>query len=105
MINLSTERNQSISSQNRVFDVVFYASENLFSENLFGNKELAIKKFKKVKLPLDTARTYESYCFEFCGLLNLQLRDLKFFINNKELSMQRNVRKAIEIDVYNRFFI
>ena len=105
LINLSTERNPSLASSSPTSQahLIFYAGESLYRENLFGNKEVAIKKFCKVKFVFEAERTYESFCHEFCGLLNLQIRDLKFFIGNSELTLQRSARKPCEIDVYHSF--
>jgi hypothetical protein len=58
-------------------EVVFYAGEDLYRDSVVGTRELAIKKYCKLKLEFDPDRTYESYCFEFCGLLNLRFPDIK----------------------------
>jgi hypothetical protein len=83
--------------------VVFYAGENLLRETLVGHKEIAMKKYCKCKFSFDSTRTYQSYVYEFCGLLNIQYKDVKFFMGNRELSMQRSVRKPCEIDVFHDF--
>jgi hypothetical protein len=67
--------------------VVFYAGEHLYRENMFGHKELAMKKYCKCKFAFDAARNYQSYCYEFCGLLNIQMKDIKFFMGNRELAL------------------
>lgn len=67
---------------------------------MFGHKELAMKKYCKCKFAFDAARNYQSYCFELCGLLNLLSKDVKFFINNREVSLQRQIRKPCEIEVF-----
>ena len=81
-------------------EVVFYACEDLFRDSLVGTRELAIKKYCKCKLEWDDSRTYESYCYEFCGLLNVRFSELKFLLKRKEIAMQRTVRKPSEILVY-----
>lgn len=65
-----------------------------------GTRELAIKKLCKCKLEFDDTRTFESYCFEFCGLLNLSYSDIKFIIGRKEVTMARTVKKPCEIVVF-----
>lgn len=65
-----------------------------------GTKELAIKKNCKCKFDLDNERTFESFIFEFCGLLNLRFADIKFMLGRKEIAMARNVKKSCEIHVY-----
>jgi len=81
-------------------EVVFYACEDLFRDNLVGTRELAIKKYCKCKLEWDDSRSYESYCHEFCGLLNLRFSDMKFLLKRKELPMHKSVRKPCEILVF-----
>lgn len=81
-------------------EVVFYAGEDIFRDSVVGTRELAIKKYCKCKFDLDTSRTYESYCFEFCGLLNIRHADIRFLFGRKELQQNRIVRKATEILVY-----
>lgn len=56
---------------------------------MVGSKELAIKKYCKCKFAYDGSRTYESYVFEFCGLLNVKMKDLKFSVGRKEVVMSR----------------
>lgn len=55
----------------RPSEVTFFAGEDIYRDSIVGTRELGIKKLCKVKLELDESRTFESYCFEFCGLLNL----------------------------------
>ena len=74
--------------------------EDLFRDNIVGTRELAIKKYCKCKLEFDDSRSFSSYCYEFCGLLNIRFNDLKFMQGRKEVPMSRNVRKACEIIVY-----
>ena len=83
-------------------ELVFYAGEDLYRDSVVGTRELAIKKYCKCKLEFDGARTYESYCFEFCGLLNLRFQDIKFTLHGstKEVTFQRTVKKPCEILVY-----
>ena len=82
-------------------DVVFYAQEDIYRDSVVGTRELAIKKYCKLKLDLDDARTYESYCFEFCGLLNLRFNEFRFVLasNTKEVPMVRTVKQGCEIFV------
>lgn len=85
-------------------EVVFFAGEDIFRDSIVGTRELAIKKYCKCKFDLDDSRTFESFCFEFCGLLNVRLCDIKFMIGRKEVVMGRNVKKSCEILVsYNKF--
>jgi hypothetical protein len=65
-----------------------------------GTRELAIKKYCKCKFDLDETRSFESYCFEFCGLLNVRYHEIKFMIGRKDINMTRTVKKACEILVY-----
>lgn len=83
-------------------EVTFYAGEDLYRDSVVGTRELAIKKYCKCKLEFDETRTFESYCFEFCGVLNLKIQDLKFMLNgsHKEIAMMRTVKKPSEILVY-----
>lgn len=82
-------------------EVVFFAGEDIYRDSVVGTRELAIKKYCKVKLDLDESRSYESYCFEFCGLLNLKFTDIKFMLSStKDVHMPRKVKKACEILVY-----
>ena len=80
--------------------MVFFAGEDLYRDNIVGTRELAIKKYCKCKLQYDDSRTYESYCWEFCGLLNIRFSDIKFLQGRKEVAMQRNLKKPCEIYVY-----
>jgi hypothetical protein len=80
--------------------VIFYAGEDIYRDSQVGTRELAIKKFCKCKLELDESRTFESYCYEFCGLLNLRFLDVKFMIEHNEITMSRTVKKPCEILVY-----
>ena len=59
-----------------------------------------MRKQCKCKFDLDDTRTFESYCFEFCGLLNVHYSEIKFLINNKDIVMARTVKKACEILVF-----
>lgn len=52
--------------------------EDLYRDNIVGTRELAIKKYCKCKLEFDESRTYLSYCYEFCGLLNIRFGEMKF---------------------------
>lgn len=79
---------------------MFFAGEDIHRDSVVGTRELAIKKFCKCKFDHDDSRTFESYCFEFCGLLNLRYCDIKFMIGRKDLVMCRNVKKACEIKVF-----
>ena len=81
-------------------EVVFFAGEDIYRDSVVGTRELAIKKHCKCKLDLDESRTYESYCFEFCGLLNLKCSDIKFMLGRKDVVMVRTVKKACEILVF-----
>lgn len=81
-------------------EVVFFAGEDIYRDSVVGTRELAIKKYCKCKLDLDDTRTFESYSFEFCGLLNLRMQDITFMIGRKEIAMVRTVKKACEIMVY-----
>ncbi len=87
-------------------EVIFYASENLFREGFTvgggaggHHRELAMKKCCKCKFAFDSQRTYQSYCFEFCGLLNLRMNDCRFYLGTRELSMSRSVKKPCIIEV------
>jgi len=64
---------------------------------MIGSKELAIKKYCKCKFAFDSGRTYESYVFEFCGLLNVKMKDLRFQVGRREVVMSRQIRKPCEI--------
>lgn len=81
-------------------DVIFFAGEDLYRDNIVGTRELAIKKYCKCKLEFDDSRTYESYCHEFCGLLNLRFADIRFMSGRKEVPMLRTVKKPLEIIVF-----
>lgn len=74
-------------------EVIFFAGEDLYRDNIVGSRELAIKKHCKCKLEFDDSRTFESYCHEFCGLLNLRFQDVQFMSGRKEVPMQRTVKK------------
>jgi hypothetical protein len=87
-------------------EVIFYASENLFREGFTvgggagsHHRELAMKKCCKCKFAFDNQRTFQSYCFEFCGLLNLIMNDCRFFLGNREIPMGRSVKKPCVIEV------
>jgi hypothetical protein len=81
-------------------EVVFFAGEDIYRDSVVGTRELAIKKYCKCKFDLDESRTFESYCFEFCGLLNVRYCDIKFMLGRKDITMARTVKKACEILVY-----
>lgn len=81
-------------------EIIFFACEDLYRDNIIGTRELAIKKYCKCKLEFDDSRTFESYCHEFCGLLNLRFNDIRFMHGRKEVPMQRTVKKPQEIIVY-----
>jgi len=81
-------------------ELIFYAGEDLYRDSIVGTRELAIKKYCKCKLEYDETRTYESYCHEFCGLLNIKFSDVKFLHGRKEVPMLRTVKKPIEILVH-----
>lgn len=81
-------------------EVVFFAGEDIFRDSMVGTRELAIRKHCKCKFDLDDCRTFESYCFEFCGLLNVHYSEIKFMIGTKDIVMARNVKKACEILVF-----
>lgn len=87
-------------SDNKNTEVIFFAGEDLYRDNIVGTRELAIKKYCKCKLQFDDSRTYESYCWEFCGLLNIRFSDIKFVANRREIPMGRTVKKPCEIYVY-----
>ena len=91
---------QGRASEQKNSEVVFFAGEDLYRDNIVGTRELAIKKYCKCKLQYDDSRTYESYCWEFCGLLNIRFSDIKFLQGRKEVAMQRNLKKPCEIYVY-----
>lgn len=80
--------------------MVFFAGEDIYRDSAVGTRELAIKKHCKCKFDLDDQRTFESYCFEFCGLLNIRFIDVKFMQGNKEIALKRNVRKSFELYVF-----
>ena len=79
---------------------MFFAGEDIYRDSLVGTRELAIKKHCKCRLELDESRTFESYCFEFCGLLNLRFTDIKFMLYQNEVTMSRTVKKPCEILVH-----
>jgi hypothetical protein len=54
----NSERYHSTNSSLRLNEVVFYAGENLYRETLIGHREVAMKKYCKVKFSFDSARTY-----------------------------------------------
>ena len=64
--------------------------------------ETVMAKQDRVKFELDHVRTYLSYCAEFCGKFNLQLRHLKFMLGGKEIVPQRNPVSQCEIVVLPR---
>lgn len=85
---IPVERIPSNSSSHRTInEVIFFAGETIYRESMFGHKELAMKKYCKCKFTHDSSRNYLSYCYEFCGLLNVQFKEVKFFIGNKEVGM------------------
>jgi len=86
--------------------VIFYASEHLFREGFTSlgsagshHRELAMKKHCKCKFTYDPTRTYQSYCYEFCGLLNLRMQDVRFYLGSREAPLQRTLRKPCLIEV------
>lgn len=81
----------------RPSEIVFFAGEDIYRDSVVGTRELAIKKYCKCKLDLDETRTFDSYCYEFCGLLNLRFSEIKFMIGRKEIAMARAVKKGCEI--------
>jgi hypothetical protein len=94
------------SSVRGVNEVIFYASENLFREGFTSwggagshHRELAMKKYCKCKFAFDPQRTFQSYCFEFCGLLNIRMGDVRFYLGNREAPMSRTVKKPVIIEV------
>lgn len=98
--------NSYSSSMRGLNEVIFYAIENLFREGftIGGNagshhRELAMKKFCRCKFTFDNQRTFQSYCFEFCGLLNVRMSDVKFYLGNREAPLSRQVRKPCIIEV------
>ena len=105
--NRSQDRNQAAnpsSFQNpnpqRSNEVAFFSCDNLFRESLVGHRELAMKKGCKCKFAFDPQRTFQSYCYEFCGVLNIQMQELKFFLKDREVPYQRQTRKPCTIHVY-----
>jgi hypothetical protein len=98
--------NSYSSSYRGLNEVIFYSSENLFREGFTSaggagshHRELAMKKHCKCKFAYDSQRTFQSYCFEFCGLLNIRMNDVKFYLGNREPPMGRSVRKPCIIEV------
>ena len=89
-----------LTGSHKSLEVVFFAGEDLYRDNIIGTRELAIKKYCKCKLEFDESRSYESYCHEFCGILNLKFYDVRFMNGRKEVPMLRTLRKASEILVY-----
>lgn len=89
-------------TRDRPQDVIFFAGEDLYRDSVVGTRELAIKKYCKLRLDLDDSRSYESYCFEFCGLLNIRYQDVRFVNahNRQDVPMQRTVKRGVEIYVY-----
>jgi hypothetical protein len=58
-----------------------------------------MKKHCKCKFAFDSSRTFQSYCYEFCGLLNIRLNDVRFYLGNREAPFSRTVRKPCIIEV------
>ena len=87
-------------NMNRSQEVTFFAGEDIYRDSIVGTRELAIKKLCKCKFEFDDSRTFESYCYEFCGLLNLIYSDIRFIIGRKEVTMARTVKKPCEIVVF-----
>jgi hypothetical protein len=104
--NESMGNSYSSSYRGSLNEVIFYASENLFREGFTvgggaggHHRELAMKKCCKCKFAFDNQRTFQSYCFEFCGLLNLRMNDCRFFLGNREIPMGSSVKKPCVIEV------
>jgi hypothetical protein len=84
-------------------EIVFFAGEDIYRDGVVGTRDLAVKKYSKIKFDLDVSRTFESYCYEFCGLLNVKFHDIRFLMDRKELLLSRVVKKACEVIVkYNK---
>lgn len=59
-----------------------------------------MQKECRCRFTFDPQRTNISFCYEFCGLLNVQMKDLLFYLNGKLLPFQKNMVKPCEIIVF-----
>lgn len=80
--------------------VIFRAGEDLYHNEQSKGKEVVLKRGKSVKFDYDAERTFNSYCCEFWGKINLKLNTLNFVLKNHRVAMHRNVKRPCEISVY-----
>ena len=80
--------------------VIFRAGEDLCHNDILKHTEIVLKRGKTAKFDFDPERTFNSYCCEFCGKINLMFKTLNFTMKNHRVAMHRNVKRPCEIVVY-----
>ena len=64
--------------------VVFQAAQNLFNDNM---SKVVMNENEEEQLQISKGRALNSYCFEFCGKVDIPFNRLRFYQNEKEVNL------------------
>ncbi|CAG9319175.1 unnamed protein product [Blepharisma stoltei] len=76
-------------------DVIFEAGEDLYT-----NASLALTKGAIKRIPLARPRVAQSYCFEFCGIIGVAYRALRFVLDSKPLNEETYIIAPCIVKVF-----
>ena len=65
------------------YDIIFEASEDLYS--LSKTQVLLLKNSCKI-ISIAKPRQFQSYCYEFCGIVGLTYSSLRFLIGGRDVN-------------------
>ena len=84
-------------SQQHYEEIVIVAGESLL--DMSGNRRVTVQKGTVKTYEHCQARTYRSYCLEYCGQNNLSFSKCQFLVNSREVDLDRKVLDPCEIVV------
>lgn len=78
--------------------IVFQACEDLTTPS---KTKIVKRNGDEESFYISRPRNFQSYCYEYCGKLDLPFKNLKFKINEKEVRSDYIVRSSCIVKVYN----
>lgn len=78
-------------------DIIFEAGEDLYSQT---KAQLLVLQCSSVKFPIAKPRRFQSYCYEFCGVIGLSFKTLRFLSLGRDMSPDLAISTSCLVKVY-----
>ena len=79
------------------YDIVFEAAEDLY--NLSKTQILLLKNSYKI-IPISKPRQFQSYCYEFAGIVGIAYQSLRFLIGGRDVSPEICIMSNCHVKVF-----